>query len=154
MSSSSPNNILANSMIFYGFQFVVETVSIFLWELPECAEAISLNDTRAWHNCEPNLYLSFPYHFASLTLIKDRPIFPISVEPSCVCPQVYKPVCDISDGNMYSNMACALCDGADPGNLGPCSSGLINGGPAVIVKWGSREKNWIGKFVSKLNFYI
>ena len=51
-----------------------------------------------------------------------------------MCPQVYKPVCDISDDNMYSNMACALCEGADPVNLGPCSSNLINGGPAVIVK--------------------
>ena len=69
-----------------------------------------------------------------MTLLKVRLVSLISAEPQCVCPQVYKPVCDISDGAMYGNMACALCEGADPGNLGPCSSGLINGGPAVIVK--------------------
>ena len=69
-----------------------------------------------------------------MTFLKVRLVTLLSAEPQCVCPQVYKPVCDISDGAMYGNMACAICEGADPGNLGPCSDSLINGGPAVIVK--------------------
>merc|ERR1712227_226365 len=37
----------------------------------------------------------------------------------CLCPQYYKPVCDL-EGKQYSNIDCALCEGADPGKLGPC----------------------------------
>ena len=50
-----------------------------------------------------------------------------------MCPQVFKPVCDISEGSMYGNRECALCEGADPSNLAPCPSNLINGGGPVIV---------------------
>merc|ERR1711973_433754 len=50
-------------------------------------------------------------------------------EEACVCPQVYDPVCDLQ-GNVYSNQECALCDGADIGELGPCfGNGSQTGGP-------------------------
>merc|ERR1711915_747632 len=52
----------------------------------------------------------------------------ITEEP-CVCSQVYDPVCDLQ-GNLYSNQGCAVCEGADIGELGPCfGNGVQTFGP-------------------------